>query len=107
MCCRKQRRCARAKSRNFLKFGTFKKTALSATINRKGPWHLSRTPAGRMGVPDKGLKGYPAVVACYQAWGVFSKKINKFVNNIPARHVCAIECPNRCLKCNELLNYIK
>jgi len=41
---------ARAKVRELLKLGTYLKTAISAAISRKDPWHLARTLATQTGM---------------------------------------------------------
>ncbi len=55
MCYWKQWPKARTRVRNLLKLGTFKNTAISTAISRKGPWRLSRTLATHTGMTNKWL----------------------------------------------------
>jgi RNA-directed DNA polymerase len=55
MCYWKQWPKTRTRVRNLLKLGTFKKTAISSAISRKGPWRLSRTLATHTGMTNKWL----------------------------------------------------
>jgi len=56
MCYWKQWRYARTKVRELLKLGTYRKTAISVAISRKGPWHLARTLATQTGMTNQWLK---------------------------------------------------
>ena len=55
MCYWKQWRYTRTKVRNLFKLGTYKREAISTSLSRRGPWHLSRTMAIQAGMTNKGL----------------------------------------------------
>lgn len=56
MCYWKQWPKTRTRVRNLLKLGTFKNTAISTAISRKGPWRLARTLATHTGMTNHWLK---------------------------------------------------
>ena len=64
----KQRRSGRTKVRELLKLGTAKKTAVPTTLDRKGPWHLSRTLATQTGMTHKWISGTLGVVSIRALW---------------------------------------
>ena len=46
----------RAYQGEFLKLGTYLRTAIFVAISRKGPWHLARTLATQTGMTNQWLK---------------------------------------------------